>query len=135
VTARTYDQRPGGTVGQFVPAVTPADAVGLGGSSLQILQTEESARFRTNVGIAEITGKPAVAEIQVHLPDSKITPVVRVPLAANEFRQLSVLSSLNLGALYNTRITVRVVEGEGRVTAYGSVIDRLTGDPTYIPAQ
>ncbi|HKR66552.1 MAG TPA: hypothetical protein VJZ00_22685, partial [Thermoanaerobaculia bacterium] len=135
VTARTYDQRPGGTVGQFVPAVAPSDSVGFGGRSLQILQTEESARFRTNVGIAEMSGQSAVVEIEVHLPDSKITPVVRVPLAANEFRQLPILGSLNLGALYNTRIAVRVVEGDGRVTAYGSVIDRETGDPTYIPAQ
>ncbi len=135
VTARTYDQRPGGTVGQFVPAVTPTEAASLGGRSLQILQTEESARFRTNVGIAEMTGQPAVVEIEVHLPDSKITPVVRVSLAANEFRQLPLLANLNLGALYNTRVTVRVVEGEGRVTAYGSVIDKATGDPTYIPAQ
>lgn len=135
VTARTYDQRPGGTVGQFVPAVTPAEAASVGGRSLQVLQTEESARFRTNIGIAEVTGQPAVVELEVHLPDSKITPVVRVSLAANEFRQLPLLANLNLGALYNTRVTVRVVEGEGRVTAYGSVIDKATGDPTYIPAQ
>jgi uncharacterized repeat protein (TIGR01451 family) len=135
VTARTYDQRPGGTVGQFVPAVAPGEAASRGGRSLQILQTEESSRFRTNVGIAEITGQPAVVEVEVHLPDSKITPLVRVNLAANEFRQLPLLASLNLGALYNTRITVRVVEGDGRVTAYGSVIDKATGDPTYIPAQ
>jgi hypothetical protein len=30
---------------------------------------------------------------------------------------------------------VRVIEGEGRVTAYASVIDMLTNDPTYVPAQ
>jgi hypothetical protein len=135
VSARTYDQRPGGTVGQFVPAVAPNDAAGVGGRALQVLQTEESARYRTNLGIAEVTGQAAVVEIEVHLPDSKITPIVRVPLAANEFRQLPILGSLNLGALYNTRIAIRVVEGTGKVTAYASVIDRATGDPTYIPAQ
>jgi hypothetical protein len=30
---------------------------------------------------------------------------------------------------------VRVIDGDGRVTAYGSVIDMITQDPTYVPAQ
>ena len=62
VTARTYDDAPDGTVGQFVPAVTPQEAVGVGERPLEILQTEESVRFRTNFGLAEVTGKPAVVE-------------------------------------------------------------------------
>jgi len=30
---------------------------------------------------------------------------------------------------------VKVTSGSGRVTAYGSVVDNLTSDPTYVPAQ
>ncbi len=135
VSARTFDQHPGGTVGQFVPAVAPNEAVGLGERALQVLQAEESVRYRTNLGIAEVSGHASVVEIEVTLPDSKVRPVVTVPLAANEFRQFPVLSNFGLGAVYNARIAIRVIEGEGRVTAYGSVIDRLTGDPTYIPPQ
>jgi hypothetical protein len=36
---------------------------------------------------------------------------------------------------YNARLTVEVVAGTGRVTAYGSVIDNQSKDPTYVPAQ
>src|SRR5207237_99035 len=32
-------------------------------------------------------------------------------------------------------IAVKVSSGEGRVTAYASLIDALTQDPTYVPAQ
>jgi hypothetical protein len=32
-------------------------------------------------------------------------------------------------------VSVPANEGEGRVTAYASVIDMLTNDPTYVPAQ
>ena len=135
VTARTYDQTPGGTVGQFIPAVTPADAVGSADRSLQILQLEESPRYRTNVGIAEVTGKAVTAEIGVVLPDSKVTPIVQVPVGAFESIQLPVLSNLGIGATYNTRISIRVINGDGKVTAYGSVIDRNTQDATYFPAQ
>src|SRR5207247_196570 len=58
-TARTYNQTGNGTYGQFIPAVTPADSAELGGRALQILQIEESDRFRTNLGIFEVSGKPA----------------------------------------------------------------------------
>jgi hypothetical protein len=60
---------------------------------------------------------------------------VQIPLAANEFRQFAVLRELGAGNAYNARITVRVIEEAGRVTTYGSVIDELTQDPTYVPAQ
>jgi hypothetical protein len=60
---------------------------------------------------------------------------VQVPLAANEFRQFSLIRDLGLGNAYNARIAVRVIDGTGRVTAYGSVIDETTNDPTYVPAQ
>ncbi|HJW93976.1 MAG TPA: hypothetical protein VJ901_10175, partial [Thermoanaerobaculia bacterium] len=135
VTARTYDQTNHGTVGQFIPAITPSQSVGSGDRALQILQLEESPRYRTNLGIAEVNGKPAIAEISVVLPDSKVSPVVQVPLGAYEFIQLPVLSNLGIGNVYNTRISVRVIDGDGKVTAYGSVIDRNTFDATYVPAQ
>ncbi|MHB9001110.1 MAG: Ig-like domain-containing protein, partial [Thermoanaerobaculia bacterium] len=63
VTARTYDQRPAGTYGQFIPAVSGDESVGVGDRTLEVLQVEESARFRTNLGIAETSGNPVVVEI------------------------------------------------------------------------
>ncbi|MCU1229455.1 MAG: hypothetical protein JWO97_2339 [Acidobacteria bacterium] len=135
VTARTYNQTANGTFGQFIPAVTPAQSVGaVDGRSLQLLQLEHSDRFRTNIGLSETTGNAATAEVSVNLPDSKVTPVISIPLAANEFRQFS-LGDFGLGNVYNARVTVRVTEGSGKVTTYGSVIDQITQDPTYVPAQ
>ena len=101
----------------------------------QILQAEDSVRYRTNIGLAEVTGKPAGVDVLVNLPDSKVTPVVHVNLAANDFQQFNVFRALGLENVYNARVTVRVTDGDGRVTAYGSVVDMLTSDPTYVPAQ
>jgi hypothetical protein len=62
--------------------------------------------------------------------------VTEVQLQANEFRQInSLLRSVGLADTYNARVSVRAIEGEGKVTAYASVIDMLTNDPTYVPAQ
>jgi len=86
------------------------------------------------VGLAEMTGKSATVEISVTLPDSKVTPTIQVPLGANEFRQFG-LAELGLGNVYNARVSVKVISGDGRVTAYGSVIDQVTTAPTFVQAQ
>jgi hypothetical protein len=139
VSGRTYsnDAASGGTFGQFIPAVTPPEGVGLGEAPLQVLQLEQSSNFRSNLGLNELTGNPVTVHVALILPDSKTSPSTDVTLLANEFRQLNaVISSLNPGNnTYNARIIVSVVGGTGRVTAYGSVIDNLTSDPTYVPAQ
>ncbi|HSP16518.1 MAG TPA: hypothetical protein VLV78_17370 [Thermoanaerobaculia bacterium] len=134
ITARTYNQTADGTLGQFVPGATLNDAINKAGQALNILQVEDSVRYRTNVGLAEMTGKPATVEISVILPDSKVTPTIEVPLAANEFRQFG-LAEFGLGSVYNARVSVRVVGGDGSVTAYGSVIDQITTAPTYVAAK
>jgi len=135
-TARTYNQTSNGTYGQFIPAVTPLDAIGVGSRALQVLQLEESDRYRSNVGIAEVSGKPAKVVITVLQPDSKVSGNVEIDLAPNEFRQFnSLLKSFGTGSTYNARVAVKVISGDGRVTAYASVIDAVTQDPTFVPAQ
>jgi len=135
-TARTYNQTSTGTFGQFISGVTPQESTGVGSRPLQILQVEESNRFRSNIGLAETTGKPVTLELSVTPPDAKVTIVTQVSLQPNEFRQINaMLRSVGLGDTYNARVSVRAIEGEGRVTAYASVIDMITNDPTLIPAQ
>ncbi|HYC92977.1 MAG TPA: hypothetical protein VEO54_27475, partial [Thermoanaerobaculia bacterium] len=135
-TARTYNQTGRGTYGQFISAVTIPEAASLGSRPLQLLQVEESERFRSNIGIVEVTGKPVRVEISAVPPDAKFSAFTELELKPNEFRQLgSLLKSMGLDDTHNARVTVNVVGGEGRVTAYASVIDMQTNDPTYVPAQ
>lgn len=136
VTARTFDLQSSGTYGQFIPAVVATDAVGLNERSLNVLQLEQSDPYRTNLGLAEVSGQPATVELNLVLPNSTAGTVLRINLAANEFRQLgSVLALMGASTGYNARISARVIAGAGRVFAYASNIDNLTQDPTYIPGQ
>lgn len=137
VTARTFSRDDkGGTYGQFIPGVTAANAVGRGERSLEVLQLEQSEQYRTNLGVVEVTGKPVRVEITAYKPDSKTTAVVAYDLGPNEFRQYGqIFSSFGMPTVYGGRIAVKVLEGEGRVAAYGSVVDNRTVDPTYVPAQ
>ena len=139
-TGRTYSNsadQPGGTYGQFIPGVSPAQGIGLGDRPLQILQLEQSANFRSNVGLAELTGNPVDLKISAVVPGTKVAVSIPQHLNANQFVQIdSILKSFGLGAnVYNARIIVEVTSGSGRATAYASVIDNYTSDPTYVPAQ
>lgn len=138
-TGRTYTNVDGGgTYGQFIPGIMPEEGVGRTDRALQVLQLEQSDRFRSNLGLAELTGNAATVRVSLTLPDSKVTPSVNVDLAPNEFRQLGRVIESLLGAgtqNYNGRIAVEVISGTGRVTAYASVIDNESKDPTYVPAQ
>jgi len=138
VTARTFsrDKSNGGTFGQFIPGVTPAEAVGNGDRALQIVQLEESPNFRTNLGLVEVTGNPITVELLAYTPDSKVAGKLTQSLGAGEYLPRNgIFKSFGFSNVYNGRITARVISGTGRVAAYGSVIDNRTTDPTYVPSQ
>ncbi len=135
-TARTYDQTPSGTFGQFIPGLTPADGIGVNDRALQILQVEQSPHFHTNLGLVELTGNPVTVEINVSVPQSKVTAVAQVALQGNEFRQIgSVLAAYGYNNVYNARIALKVISGTGKVGGYASIVDERTQDPTYVMAQ
>jgi hypothetical protein len=137
VTARTFSRNEdGGTFGQFIPGVTAADGVGLGERALEVLQLEQSDQYRTNLGLVEVTGNPVTVEI-LGQTGNKLTARTEATLGGNEFRQIGLIfQQLGFtGASYQGRVSVRVIGGNGRVAAYGSVVDNKTIDPTYVPAQ
>jgi hypothetical protein len=135
-TARTYHQRGEATYGQFVAGFDDDAAIGIGDQPLVILQAEESARFRTNVGVAEVSGKPTTVELSVNVPGQRVASVVNVPLAANEFRQLNaIMKSMGLTNAFDATVSMRVIDGSGKVIGYASVVDNGTQDPTFVTAQ
>jgi hypothetical protein len=64
----------------------------------------------SNIGIAEVSGKPVKVQISVVPPDSRVTANVELDLGPNEFRQLnSLVKQLGLPNTYNARVTVKVI--------------------------
>lgn len=135
-TAKTYQQLGAGSIGQFISAVTPQQAITLSSRPLQLLQVEESNRFSTDVGVAEVSGKAVDLEITVIPQDAKVAAKTTVSLQANEFRTMKqLLKSIGVQSAYNARVTVKVVGGSGSATAYASTTDLATRDTTFVPAQ
>jgi hypothetical protein len=138
LTARTYSRdTQGGTYGQFIPGVTAADAVGVSDNrAIELLQLEDTPQYRTNIGFVEVTGKPVLVEVRAESPQSKVSSITHVQLRANEFIQQRLFPAMGFSNnVYNGRVTIRAIGGEGKVAAYGSVVDNDTVDPTYVPAQ
>jgi hypothetical protein len=137
-TGRTYTIDGPGTFGQFIPGVTSSQGVGAGEQPLQLLQLEQSSRFRTNVGITELSGLGADVKLTIIPPDGRTSAIVTKHLDPNEFFQFNKIIAGAYGdtvQMYNGRIAVEVTGGSGRVAAYASVIDATSLDPTYVPAQ
>lgn len=136
VTTRTYDQRTTGTYGQFIPAVTVAEGIGKGDRPMQLLQLEQSSRYRTNLGITELSGNKVFGEIVAVIPGETSAAVIPFSLEPNQTQQYSKILNQFLGKdVYNARISVKVTDGSGKIAAYASVVDAKTSDPTYVPAQ
>src|SRR5207245_7223057 len=110
ISGRTYDLTPNnGTYGQLTNGVTAADAIGKADRPLQILQAEDSVRARTNLGIFEVTGKPATVEVRLFLPDSKVSAATQIPLPTNGVIQFPVIQSSGLCYSYTARTSTRDV--------------------------
>jgi hypothetical protein len=138
-TGRTYSfDSHNGTFGQFIPGVSPNQGIGTGQTPLQLLQLEQSSHFRSNIGITELAGNTANVRLTIIPPDGRVSGVINYELKPNEFHQFDRIIEQVYGAgtqMYNARIAVEVTGGSGRVSAYASVLDNSSLDPTYVPAQ
>lgn len=133
---RTYKQEGNATVGDFSRAVSLEEGFTSANRAMHVLQLEESPRFQSNLGLAELSGNPATIEISGAQPDGKSEQKITVQLQPFEFKLLpAIFSTLNMGTMYNGRVAVKVTNGSGRVFAYGVVVDKRTDDRTVIEGQ
>lgn len=121
VSARIWTEGPQGTYGLHAPLAEPSAA-----ARQHILHVETSPHFRTNVGL--LSDIPS--RVRVTILDGDGDPIATsehalVPLQLVQFPILE--------PVMNGRAEVEVIEG--RVYAYGALVDNRTGDPMLVPAQ
>ena len=129
LTGRTYNQlAPGQTYGQNYDGAEPDDALLSAGQSAWLPQLAQNALFRTNIGITNTSN--ASANVTLALFDTQGDRVWSGSrdLGAGEFYQYDQPFNA-VGGMEQGYATVTVNSGSG-ITAYASVIDQATGDPT-----
>ncbi len=150
LTSRTFATQPGiqGTFGTGVPVLPRSAALRLGQSKIitgldvaspQTTNAGKPGTFRTNIGIIEISGKPATVEVTVVYADIRqlISGIRLTTLRYEVGPHGSVNKSLaeeirignpNVSDLRSVQLKFRVVSGEGAVIAYTSSVDNGTQD-------
>lgn len=132
MTWRTFNDSPDGTFGQLVTAVG-ADV----GPQAVITHVDASSALRTNLGVAEVAG------LQVQLVCTvldafgrRLGQPVTIALEPYQLDQVDdIVGAAGAGAVENGRIEISAVGGDGRFFAYASVVDRITGDAIFVPAE
>lgn len=135
-TSRTYTQSEVGTYGQFVPpALYGTSSTGAGESPVVVLPIL-GHDHRLNLGITEVTG--ASATVAVTLIDAAsggtLGPSTFHAVTGHGNVQLNgILAAAGQGAgAIHAYAEVTVVQGDGRVVAYASIVDNRTGDAVFI---
>lgn len=127
-----------GSFGQGIVAMSRTGSIGALEEPSLVLRLEESEAFRSNLGLSEIDGGTATVEIQ--LVDGSTGMALGDPLeqSLGPLGHVQLNRVLDLvertGEVTNAAASLRVLEGDGRIVGYGSVIDNATGDAVYVQA-
>jgi PKD repeat protein len=134
VSSRTYNLTASGTLGGFLPGVSTSG--GLAAGKVGILpQLRRSAAFRTNVAVANLGAVPATVRVQLRDGQGAALGSARL-LTAPAFGMIQdndIFVKSGAGDQALAYATVEVETAGARVTAFASLIDNTTNDPTLIP--
>jgi hypothetical protein len=137
LTSRTYNLTPVGTYGQFVAGLPAGSGVGACtlpvGEKGQLLGVQQSESYRTNLGVLEVMGRDTTFAVRFY--DSTGTLIHSSPgmVRAYSWWQMGA-SNLGVPLGENLRAEFEVTSG-GAVLSYASVVDHLTNDAFFVPAQ
>ncbi len=144
--SRTYAATGSGTYGSFVPAVARDNAIALGQDGRLIGLSHDpslAAGFRTNVGLVNANEYPLTVEADFYLASGTLLGTASYDLQPFEFLQSDgAFEQFTRDPVEDGYVVVRMASGAGgqmldataKLFAYASVIDNITGDPSYIPA-
>jgi hypothetical protein len=125
----------GATFGQYIPLRGAEDAVRYGDEARLIgLAHDETAR--TNLGLVNLVPNPTRVRAELYLGDGSYLGRVQRELDAFEFLQITGVFELVTGDTVGDGFVVLSTLNEGGAfLADASVVDAITGDPVYVPAE
>jgi hypothetical protein len=134
-TSRTYNTNPNGTFGQYIPGLD-AEGAAEHGHDYALMQLSSSAAYRTNVGVVNTTGASVTLGFDLFTAAADALGSVPLTLRPYEMRQVpAVFTLVTNEAVEDGYAMVRTSTEGGRFFAYASVVDNLSGDAIFIPAQ
>jgi hypothetical protein len=138
IHSRTYNQLALGSYGQFVPGMNRAQAV-VSGQQARLIglfhDPSLTVGFRTNFGMVNASSAPISVEVSFRRNTGGSLGTRVYDLKALEFRQINkVFEEVTSEPITAGYLLVRVTTTGGRLYAYASMVDNVTGDAIFIPA-
>jgi hypothetical protein len=137
--SRTYNQTSHGTYGQYVPAVQRALAIHAGSHARLIQLAHDptlASGYRTNLGLVNASPATITVDVLFYTSTGFLMGAKTYELKPFEFRQIDkVFEQVTSSAVEDGYISLSTTTSGARFFAYASVVDNLTGDPVFLPAQ
>lgn len=130
-TSRIYAQVGASTLGQFCVALGPGQASIRG----LIMQLESSAAFRTNIGAVNVANATTNVTWSLYDKNNVKVATVQKSLAAYEVMRPTSITALFPNVTADLSDAWVSFQSSNPLFAYGSVIDNLSTDPTFVPHQ
>jgi hypothetical protein len=136
VTGRNFNQSTEGTFGQFIDGHVGNLGLTAGQSAALLGLRQETAKFRSNIGVANGGTQPA--QVEITLFDNAGTALTTYTLTVPAGQVVQDLQPFQARAhspdLGWGFASVKVLSGSNIMTS-ASVVDAVTNDPTYVPAK
>ena len=134
VSSRTANHADGGTFGQLVPAMDLND-LSTGTDAVRLLHLVSNGAFRTNLGFANASPDPLVVDVDIHDSNGEKVTELSVALAPYSFQQLTdSLAAIGV-PIDDAYAVIRPAHEAARYFTYASIVDRTSGDPTFVTAR
>jgi PKD repeat protein len=137
VSSRTYNLGELGTFGQAIPALGAGDLLA-DGEEGRLLKLKSTPSTRCNIGFTEMVGNLATVTVRLwELVDGELVELASESYTLGGFRHRQVnriFGALGISRDVSQAMATVEVSGSGRVYAYASSVDGLTGDAEFIPA-
>jgi hypothetical protein len=133
VTARTFNDSPDGTFGQFLPGLGPSAALTPGDDGY-LSQLKSTDDYRTNIGFTNYGGQDCTVRVFLHDELGVRKGQLHATVPAGGWTQVNrVFESAGVGVCPLGYALVEVLTGGCEVWSYASVVDNGSGDPTTVP--
>ncbi|MEO8585744.1 MAG: S8 family serine peptidase [Acidobacteriota bacterium] len=121
----------GGAFGLSIPASAPS-AAGGAGTTLTLIPVFGNTGFRVNIGLTEVTGNEASAEIVVKDAHGAVRAVLPEKVPAGGLLQVNdIYTAAGILPAASDRFEVRVLSGSGRVAAFATPVDDSSNDGAF----
>ncbi len=126
----------GGSYGQGIPPLAPYHIMRIDGAQMQWAGgVVRSSAYRTNLGLCEVWGEDARLRVTLWGEDGLAVGTRTIDLPPFGNTEVNDLPHTlgGIDEMANGMVELEILDGDGRVGAYLSIVDNITGDPTYVP--